>query len=111
MYNHFQKTRQLARGEGKIGISVDTHCIGTSGKTARSARPKADLLLHRNVWTPGRYVPQLKRVRIPCILSLYMKGSICRSSSSKVVVGNGGLNSEMIFCTICMVGFVVDDYI
>ena len=103
VYNHFQKTRQLARGEGKIGISVDTRCIGTSAK--------ADLLLHRNVWTPGKYVPQLKRVRIPCILSLYMKGSICRSSSSKVVVGNGGLNSEMIFCTICMVGFVVDGYI
>ena len=34
MYDHFQKTRELAQGEGKI---VDIRCIGTSGKTARSA--------------------------------------------------------------------------
>ena len=47
MYDHFQKTRQLARGEGKIEFSVDVRCIGTSGKTARSARPKVDLLPHR----------------------------------------------------------------
>ena len=46
MYDHFQKTRQLARGEGKIEFSVDIRCVGTSGKTARSARPKVDLLPH-----------------------------------------------------------------
>ena len=46
MYDHFQETRQLARGEGKIEFSVDIRCIGTSGKTARSARPKVDLLPH-----------------------------------------------------------------
>ena len=71
MYDHFQKTRQLARGEGKIEFSVDIRCIGTSGKTARSAHPKVDLLAHRNVWkrgvAPGKNVPQLKRARIPCI--------------------------------------------
>ena len=50
MYDHFLKTRQLARGEGKIVFSVDIRCIGTSGKTARSARPNVDLLLQRNVW-------------------------------------------------------------
>ena len=31
-YNYFQKTRQLARGEGKITLSVDIRCIGISGK-------------------------------------------------------------------------------
>ena len=50
MYDHFQKTRQLARGEGKIESSVDICCVGTSGKTARSACPKVDLLPHRNIW-------------------------------------------------------------
>ena len=70
MYDHFQKTRQLARGEGKIEFSVDIRCIGTSGKTARSARP-------RNVWKRGvTPVPQLKRARIPCILLLYVKRTI-----------------------------------
>ena len=53
MYDHFQKTQQLARGEGKIEFSVDICSIGTSGKTARSARPKVDLLAHRNVWKRG----------------------------------------------------------
>ena len=55
VYDHFQKTRQLARGagEGKIEFSVDIRCIGTSGKTARSARPKVDLLPHRNIWKRG----------------------------------------------------------
>ena len=76
MYDHFQKTRQLARGEGKIEFSVDIRCIGTSGKTARSARPKVDLLAHRNAWkrgvAPGKNVPQPKRARIPCILLLYV---------------------------------------
>ena len=82
MYDHFQKTRQLARGEGKIEFSVDIRCIGTSGKTARSARPKAkvDLLPYRNIWkrgvAPGKNVPQLKRARIPCILLLYVKRTI-----------------------------------
>ena len=80
MYDHFQKTRQLARGEGKIEFSVDVRCIGTSGKTARSARPKVDLLPHRNAWkrgvAPGKNVPQLKRARIPCILLLYVKRTI-----------------------------------
>ena len=79
-YDHFQKTRQLACGAGKIELTVDIRCIGTSGKTARSARPKLDLLPHRNIWKegvdPGKNVPQLKRARIPCILSLYVKGTI-----------------------------------
>ena len=52
-YDHFQKTLQLARGEGKIVLPVDIHCIGTSGKTAHSTRPKVDLLLHRNVRKRG----------------------------------------------------------
>ena len=56
MYDHFQKTRQLARGEGKIEFSVDIRCIGTSGKTARSARPKIDLL--------------------PCPIEMYGKGAL-----------------------------------
>ena len=72
VYDHFQKTRQLARSEGKIEFSVDIRCIGTSGKTARSACPKVDLLAHRNVWkrgvAPGKNVPQLKRAHISCIL-------------------------------------------
>ena len=82
MYDHFQKTRQLARGEGKIEFSVDIRCIGASGKTARSARPKVDLLPHRIVWkrgvAPGKNVPhaQPKRARIPCILLLYVKRTI-----------------------------------
>ena len=42
MYDHFQKMRQLARDEGKIAFSVDTCCIGTSSKIARSASPKVD---------------------------------------------------------------------
>ena len=53
MYNHFQKTRQLAQCKGEIEFSVDIRCIGTSGKTARSAHPKVDLLPHRNVWKRG----------------------------------------------------------
>ena len=53
MCDHFQKTRQLARGEGKIEFSGDIGCIGTSGKTVRSTRPKFDLLPHRNVWKRG----------------------------------------------------------
>ena len=52
-YDHFQKTQQLARGEGKIVLSIDIRCIGTSGKTAQSAHPKFDLLSHRNVWKRG----------------------------------------------------------
>ena len=28
MYVHFQKTRELAQGEGKIILSVDIHCMG-----------------------------------------------------------------------------------
>ena len=80
MYDHFQKTQQLARGEGKIEFSVDICCIGTSGKTAHSAHPKVDLLAHRNVWkrgvAPGKNVPQLKRTCIPCILLLYVKRNI-----------------------------------
>ena len=80
VYHHFQKMRQLALGEGKSGFSVDIRCIGTSGKTARSVHPKVDLLPHRNVWkrgaAPGKNVPQLKRVCIPCILLLYVKRTI-----------------------------------
>ena len=53
MYDHFQKMRQPARGEGKIEFSVDIRCIGTSGKMARSACPKVDLLSNRNVWKRG----------------------------------------------------------
>ena len=73
VYDHFQKTRQLARGEEKIEFSVDIHCIGTSGKTARSVRPKVDLLPHRmygkgSLPLAGKNVSQLKRARIPCIL-------------------------------------------
>ena len=36
MYNHFQKMRmqQFAQGKGKIVLSVDICCIGTSSKTA-----------------------------------------------------------------------------
>ena len=83
MYDHFQKTRQLAQREGKIECSVDIRCIGTSGKTARSVRPKVDLLPHRSVWkrgvAPGKNVPQLKRARIPCILLLYVKRTIVLS--------------------------------
>ena len=30
-------------------LSIDTRCIGTSGKTAQSARPKVDLLPHRSI--------------------------------------------------------------
>ena len=77
MYDHFQKTRQLARGEGKIEFSVDIRCIGTSGKTVC---PKVDQLAHRNAWkrgvAPGKNVPQPKRARIPCILLLYVKRTI-----------------------------------
>ena len=86
MYDHFQKMRQLARGEGKIEFSLDIRCIGTSGKTARSACPKVDLLPNRNVWkrgvAPGKNVPQMKRARIPCILLLYVKRTIVRIKSS-----------------------------
>ena len=69
MYDHFQKTRQLALGEGKIEFSVDIRCIGTSGKTARSARPRHETNLlpgpmaigSRSVWkrgvAPGKNVP------------------------------------------------------
>ena len=71
---------QLVLGEGKIVVSIDIRCIGTFGKTARSARPKVDLSPHRNVWkrgvAPGKNVPQLKRARIPCILLLYVKRTI-----------------------------------
>ena len=52
-YDHFQKTRQLARGKGKIELTVDIRCIGTYGKTARSARPIGELMLHINVWKRG----------------------------------------------------------
>lgn len=52
-YDHFQKMQQLARGERKIVLSVDIRCIGTSGKTACSARLKVDLLYHINVRNRG----------------------------------------------------------
>ena len=78
MYNRFQKTRQLSQGEGKIELTADIHCIGTSGKMARSVYPKLD----RNVWKvgvdPGKNVPQLNRACIPCILPVYVKTTIQR---------------------------------
>ena len=86
----FRKTRQLARGEGKIELTADVRCIRTSGKAARSTRPIVDLLLHRNVWkrgvARGKNVPQQKRVRIPCILLLYVKRAILKTKSQKAVV-------------------------
>ena len=53
VYDHFQKTRQLARGKEKIELTVDIRCIGTYGKTARSARPIVELSLYINVWKMG----------------------------------------------------------
>ena len=53
MYDHFQKTRQLARGKEKIELTVDIRCIGTYGKTARSARPIVEPSLYINVWKMG----------------------------------------------------------
>ena len=53
VYNHFQKMRQLPRGEGKIELTADIHCIMTSGKVACSVHPIVDLLFHRNVWKRG----------------------------------------------------------
>ena len=55
MYDHLQKMRQLARGEGKIKLTADIRCIGTFGKAAQSTHPVIiiDLLLNRNVWKRG----------------------------------------------------------
>ena len=53
VYDGFQKTQQLALGEGKIVLFVDIPCIGTSGKAVHSACPIFDLLLHINVWKRG----------------------------------------------------------
>ena len=53
VYDHFQKMRQLAQGEGKIELSVDIRCIGTSDKMACSAHSELDLLPHRNVCKGG----------------------------------------------------------
>ena len=73
-HNHFQKTQQLARSEGKMILSVDICCIGTSSKTARSAHSKVDPLSHRNVWkrgvAPGKMYPMH-------IFALYVKRTIC----------------------------------
>ena len=71
VYNHFQKTWQLARGEEKIELTVDIHCIGISGTTAHGTHPEDDLLPCGNEGIGlGKNVPQLKCGRIPCILPL-----------------------------------------
>ena len=62
-YDHFQKTQQLAQGQGKIEVPVNICCIGISGKAARSVCPKVDLLLHRNVWKRLKCTLDVTRAR------------------------------------------------
>ena len=54
MYDHFQKMQQLARGEGKIELTADIHCIRTSGKAACSTHPIVDI----EGIAQGKNVPQ-----------------------------------------------------
>ena len=68
MYDHFQKMRQLAQGEGNI---ADIHCTGRSSKAACGTRPIVDLLLDRYVWKGvGAKMYPSSNARIPCILLL-----------------------------------------